>query len=76
MKVIFTSLVEAVHGALDIVQRNVYAVPAVPVNKDVGLVGVVTVPPAPDKIDQAPVPVAGLLPARVTVVNPQVAELV
>ena len=73
MKVIFTSSVLAVQGALDIVQRNVYAVPAVPVNADVGLVEVVTVPPAPDMIVHVPVPTAGLLAARVTEVNPQVA---
>ena len=47
--------------------------PAVPVNVDVGLVGVVMVPPAPDTILQVPVPTTGVFAARVTVVNPQVA---
>ena len=37
------------------------------------LVGVVTVPPAPDTMLQAPVPTVGTLPASVTIVNPQVA---
>jgi len=72
LNVTFTSSVDAAHGAFEIVQRNVYAVPATPVNVDVGLVGVVTVPPAPEVIVQAPVPVAGVLAARVTVLNPHV----
>ena len=45
-------------------------------NVDVALVGVVTVPPDPDIILHAPVPIEGALAARVTVVNPQVAKLV
>ena len=44
-------------------------------NVDVALVGVVTVPPVPDIMLHAPVPTEGALPARVTVVNPQVADL-
>jgi hypothetical protein len=68
-----TSSVEVVQGALAIVQRNVYAIPAVPVKVLVGLVGVVTVPPVPAVIVHAPVPIAGVLAARVTVVKPQVA---
>ena len=43
-----TSSVEAVQGELLIVQRKVYVVPATPVNPEVALDGVVTVPPAPD----------------------------
>ena len=43
---------------------------------DVALVGVVTVPPAPEIMLHAPVPTAGTLAARVTIVNPQVAEFV
>ena len=42
-----TSSVDAVHGALLIVHLSTYAVPATPVKVLVGLVGVVTVPPAP-----------------------------
>ena len=76
MNVITTSSVLAVHGELEIVQRKVYVVPAVPLNVEVADVGVVTVPPAPLMIDHAPVPTDGALPAKVTVVNPQVAELV
>ena len=43
---------------------------------EVGLVGVVIVPPVPDTMVQSPVPIAGLLPARVTTVSPHVAILV
>jgi hypothetical protein len=67
-----TSSVEAVHGALVIVQRSVYALPAVPVKVLVGLVGVVTVPPVPAVIVHAPVPITGVLAARVVEVNPHI----
>ena len=40
---------------------------------DVPLDGVVTVPPVPETMVQAPVPEDGALPASVNVVNPQVA---
>ena len=60
-------------GLLEIVHLNVYVVPAVPVNVDVALVGVATVPPAPDTMLQAPVPIAAVLPPSVTEVNPHVA---
>ena len=40
--------------------------PGVPENEDVGLEGVVTVPPAPLTMLQLPVPIAGVLPASVT----------
>jgi hypothetical protein len=43
------------------------------VKVEVGLEGVVTVPPEPDTIDQVPAPTVGVLPANVTVVNPHVA---
>jgi hypothetical protein len=66
-----TLSVDAVHGALVIVHVNVYAVPATPVKVLVGLVGVVTVPPAPEVIVHAPVPTAGVLAARVVVMTPQ-----
>jgi hypothetical protein len=72
LKVMLTSSVDGVHGALVIVHLRTYAVPAVPVKVLVGLVGVVTVPPVPDMILHAPVPTAGVLAARVTVVRPHV----
>ena len=72
MNVILTSSVDAVHGAFEIVHLKTYAVPAVPVNVDVGLEGVVTVPPVPLTMLQFPVPTVGALPASVTVVSPQV----
>ena len=43
---------------------------------DVALEGVVTVPTVPLTMLHAPVPTVGVLPARVTDVNPQVAALV
>ena len=73
MKVITTSSVDDAQGGLLIVHLKVYVVPAVPVNVDVELDGVVIVPPAPLTILQLPVPVTGAFAARVTVVNPQVA---
>jgi hypothetical protein len=73
LNVILISSVEAVHGALLIVQRNTYAVPAVPVNVLVGLAGVATVPPKPLTILHDPVPITGVLAARVVVVNPHIA---
>ena len=73
LNAITTSSVEAVHGLLLILQRNVYVLPAVPVKVDVGLEEVVTVPPVPLIILHAPVPTVGVLAARVTVVSPQVA---
>ena len=39
--------------------------PAVPVKPDVGLEGVATVPPAPPTMLQAPVPVPGVVAAKV-----------
>jgi hypothetical protein len=73
LNIMLTSSVDGVHGALVIVHLNVYAVPATPVKVLVGLVGVVTEPPIPDVIVHAPVPTAGALAARVTVVKPHVA---
>ena len=46
--------------------------PATPLKVDVGLEGVVIAPPVPLTILQVPVPAIGVLPASVTVVNPQV----
>jgi hypothetical protein len=71
--VMLISSVDAVHGALLIVHRNTYAVPAVPVNVLVGLAGVATVPPKPLTILQDPVPTAGVFAARVVVVKPHIA---
>ena len=71
-----TSSVDAVHGELLMVQLSVYVFPAIPVKVEVGLVGVVIVPPVPDTIVQSPVPIAGVFPARVTTVSPHVAILV
>ena len=73
MKVITTSSVDAVQGLLDIVQRKLYVEPAVPVNVDVALDAVPIVPPVPLTMLQAPVPIEAALPAKVTLVNPQVA---
>jgi hypothetical protein len=50
-----------------IVQRRLYEVPAVPVNVEVGLEGVVTFPPAPLVMLHAPDPIAGVLAANVMV---------
>ena len=63
----------AVQGELEIVQRKVYAVPAVPLKVDVGEKGVPNDPPEPLTTDQAPVPTEAVFAAKVTVVNPQVA---
>ena len=48
--------------------------PAVPLKVDVGLVGLTIEPPVPLIMLQLPVPIAGVLLAKVTVVNPQVVE--
>ena len=58
---------------MEIVQRKVYAVPAVPLKVDVGEEGVPNDPPEPLTTDQAPVPIEAVLAAKVTDVNPQVA---
>ena len=64
-KLMITSSMDAPQGALVIVQRNVYDVPAAPVNVDEGLVGLVTVPPAPLMMLQEPLPTPGALAANV-----------
>jgi hypothetical protein len=61
---------DALHGLFDIVHLNTYPTPAVPVNVEVGLVGVVIVPPVPLTIVHNPVPTLGVLPARVTDIAP------
>jgi hypothetical protein len=73
LKIILTSSVDAVHGALLMVHLNTYAVPAVPVKVLVGLDGAVTVPPIPPIMLHVPVPIAGVLPANVVSVNPHIA---
>jgi hypothetical protein len=55
-----------------IVHLNVYAVPAVPLNVEVALAGVVIVPPVPLTIVHKPVPTVGVFAASVTLVNPHV----
>ena len=69
--VITTSSVEGVQGGLEIVQRRV-AVPGTdkPVTPEVGEVRVVMVA-VPETTLHAPVPTAGVLPAKVAVVTPQ-----
>ena len=73
MKAITTSSEVAVQGLLDIVHLKVYVVPAAPLKLDVALDEVVIVPPAPLMMLHAPVPIDAALPARVTLVKPQVA---
>jgi hypothetical protein len=72
LNVIVTSSVEAEHGALDIVQRNTYVVPAVPENVEVALALFPKLPPVPLTILQLPVPIVGVLPASVVVVSPHI----
>ena len=60
-----TSSVEAAQGALLIVQRKVYVVPAVPLNVVVGLAAFTKEPPAPLTIVQVPVPTVGVFAASV-----------
>jgi hypothetical protein len=72
LNVIVTSEVEGVQGALLIVQRKTYVVPAVPLNGDVGLAAFAKDPPVPLTIVHAPVPTVGVLAARVTDVSPHV----
>jgi hypothetical protein len=72
LNVITTSSVDGVHGLFEIVHLKVYVEPAVPIKVEVGLEGVVIFPPVPLTMLQAPVPTEGVLPARVTVVKPQV----
>jgi hypothetical protein len=55
---------------LDTVHLKIYVTQAVPVNVEVGLVGVVIVPPVPLTIVHNPVPAVGVLPARVTDMAP------
>jgi hypothetical protein len=61
---------DALHGLFDIVHLNTYPTPAVPVNVEVGLVGVVILPPVPLTMVHNPVPTTGVFPARVTDMDP------
>ena len=71
-----TSEVLAAQGLLDIVHLKTYVDPAVPLKFVVGSVALTNEPPVPETTDQAPVPTTGVFPASVTVVNPQVADVV
>jgi hypothetical protein len=55
---------------LEIVHLKIYDPPAVPLNVEVGLVGVVIVPPVPLTMVHNPDPTVGELPARVADINP------
>ena len=55
-----------------IVHLSTYVVPAVPLKVLVALVGVVMLPPVPDTMLQAPVPIVGVLPASVVLVSPHI----
>jgi hypothetical protein len=76
LNVTTTSSVDAVHVEFVIVHLNVYDVPAVPLNVDEGLDAVAMVPPDPLTILHAPVPTVGVFAAKVTDVNPHVADAV
>ena len=71
LKVITTSSVLGVQGALLIVHRNVYVLPAVPLNVLVALAVFPKLPPVPLTMLHNPVPTVGVLPASVVLVTPQ-----
>jgi hypothetical protein len=75
LKIINTSS-EDVQELLAMVHRNVYDAPAVPEKFGVALFASLILPPDPLLIVHVPVPIEGVFPERVTVVNPQVTELV
>ena len=74
LNVIFTSSVDTAQGPLLTVHLKVYVEPAVPLKLDVALKAFPNEPPVPLKILQLPVPMAGVFPANVTDVSPQVVE--
>ncbi len=63
---------DGAQGALDMVQASTYGVPAVPLKVVAGDVAFAKDPPVPLTMVQSPVPITGVLAARVTVVSPQV----
>jgi len=69
-EVIVISSDDALHGLFDIVHLKTYVTPAVPLSVEVGLVGVVIVPPVPLTMVHNPVPTLGVLPARVADMAP------
>lgn len=71
LNVILTSSV-VLPQVFETVQRSTYVVPAVPEKVEVALPVLLKLPPVPLTIDQAPVPVPGVLAASVTCVRPQV----
>ena len=74
LNLMITESFEAVHGLLDIVQTSVSVAPAVPVKVEEGLALLLNEPVPVPAMLHAPVPTVAVFPARVTVVNPQVAE--
>jgi len=76
LKVTFIVLDDGVQGALDMVQASTYGVPAAPLNVVVGEEAFAKDPPAPLTMVQSPVPTAGVFPASVTIVSPQVAAFI
>ena len=71
MNVITTSSVLGVQGALLIVHRRVYVVPAVPLKVLVALAVLPKLPPVPLTMLHAPVPTVGVFAANVVLVTPQ-----
>jgi hypothetical protein len=62
---------EEEHAPFVMVQNSVYVEPAVPVNVEALFDGFAMVPPVPELTVHKPVPVVGILPARVVEVSPQ-----
>ena len=58
------------HGLFEIVHLKTYVMPEDPLNVEVGLVGVVIVPPVPLIVVHNPVPTLGVFPARVADIAP------
>jgi hypothetical protein len=71
-KVMVTSSSDDGHGGLLIDHLNIYVIPGVPVKALEGLVGSDMLPPVPETILQAPVPMTGVLAARAVLVRPHI----
>ena len=71
-----TSSVDAVQGLLLTVHLKVYVDPAVPLNVEDGLEAFPKEPPDPLTTLHKPLPTVGAFAANVTVVRPQVEEVV